>query len=460
MTPPPFDANPGLRPRLTSALRARFSLKDDMADHVEIDQRLRGGVEMQGTQLWLLMFAIFIASVGLNVNSTAVIIGAMLISPLMGPITGIGYGAGIYDAALVRLSLKNLAIATVVALLVSTIYFLVSPLRVVQSELLARTTPSLWDVLIAMFGGLAGIVGATRREKTNVIPGVAIATALMPPLCTAGFGLSVGNASYFFGALYLFLINCVFIAATSALVVWAFHLPQKRFVDDTSARRVHRAMGLAVLLAVVPSLVLAYQLVTQELFKSRATAFVQRHLETRGSHVVSTDINAAARRIDVTLVGDVIGQQARLAITAQLGDAGLAGADLRIFQAEDQRVDVAALKSSLLSDLYQQSRAELEKKDKLIGELRAELAVHEQAKVRYDTIAAELHALQPLLDQISLAELPVWTASGGWQASGLLTVQGHSSRPLARQDIQRLEQWLQVRLKIEQVRVDVSSRPR
>lgn len=148
---------------------------------------LRGDVEMRGTNLWVLMFAIFIASIGLNVNSTAVIIGAMLISPLMGPITGIGYGAGILDLRLVREGLKNLGIATLIGLLTSAAYFSIRPLRSAQSELLARTSPTIWDVLIASFGGLAGIVAATRKHKSNVIPGVAIATALMPPLCTAGF---------------------------------------------------------------------------------------------------------------------------------------------------------------------------------------------------------------------------------------------------------------------------------
>ena len=169
-------------------LAERLSLTDDKADDDVIDSRIRGDVEMRGSNLWILMFAILVASIGLNVNSTAVIIGAMLISPLMGPIMGIGYGTGINDYELIRRSLKNLFIATLIALLTSTLYFLISPLSTAQSELLARTTPTLWDVLIGFFGGLAGIVGATRKEKSNVIPGVAIATALMPPLCTAGFG--------------------------------------------------------------------------------------------------------------------------------------------------------------------------------------------------------------------------------------------------------------------------------
>jgi uncharacterized hydrophobic protein (TIGR00271 family) len=192
---------------LKEIIKDRLSLAEDKADDSVIDERIRADVDMRGTNLWVLIFAIFIASIGLNVNSTAVIIGAMLISPLMGPIMGIGYGAGINDFTLIRRSFLSLVFATFIALLTSTLYFLISPLDTVQSELLARTTPTAWDVLIGLFGGLAGIVALTRKEKSNVIPGVAIATALMPPLCTAGFGLANGNWEFFFGAFYLYTIN-------------------------------------------------------------------------------------------------------------------------------------------------------------------------------------------------------------------------------------------------------------
>ena len=170
----------------------RFSLNEDSAHETEIIESISRNVEFRGSNLWALIFAIFIASIGLNVNSSAVIIGAMLVSPLMGPIMGVGLGIGINDLELVRKGLKNLFIAVVISVGVSAVYFFITPLHEAQSELLARTTPSIWDVFIAFFGGLAGIVGGTRKEKSNAIPGVAIATALMPPLCTAGFGLVIG----------------------------------------------------------------------------------------------------------------------------------------------------------------------------------------------------------------------------------------------------------------------------
>lgn len=292
--------------RAAGSLRSHFSLLADKADDEVIDQRLRDGVEMKGANLWVLMFAIFIASIGLNVNSTAVIIGAMLISPLMGPIMGVGYGVGISDFALVRQSLRQLAMAVALSLAVSTAYFAIRPPTAVQSELLARTSPTIWDVLIALFGGLAGIVGATRKEKSTVIPGVAIATALMPPLCTAGFGMATGNGSYFAGAFYLFGINSVFIAASSVIVVRALHVPLKRFVDEGVARRVHRYLLLTVVLTALPSLFLAYRLVQDEVFKANATQFVRAQFQFKQTHVVDVEPDAKARRIEVTLLGDVV----------------------------------------------------------------------------------------------------------------------------------------------------------
>ena len=187
-------------------LKGILDSSNERENEAETIDNIRKGINFKGSNLWVLIFAIFIASLGLNVNSTAVIIGAMLISPLMGPIMGIGLGVGINDFELIKTSFRNLAIATIFGILTSTLYFLISPLNEARSELLARTTPTIYDVLIAFFGGLAGIVASSTRLKGNVIPGVAIATALMPPLCTAGFGIASGYLTYFFGAFYLYMI--------------------------------------------------------------------------------------------------------------------------------------------------------------------------------------------------------------------------------------------------------------
>ena len=200
----PFDS-------LRRFLRDRFDLGEDSALQDEVVDNIFRGVDFRGTNLWVLIFATFVASLGLNVNSTAVIIGAMLISPLMGPIMGMGLSVGINDFDLLKRSVRNFGFMVLVSILTSTLYFVVSPLSGAQSELLARTVPTTYDVLIAFFGGLAGIVAQSRRDRTStVIPGVAIATALMPPLCTAGYGLATLQLNYFLGAFYLFFINTVF----------------------------------------------------------------------------------------------------------------------------------------------------------------------------------------------------------------------------------------------------------
>ena len=190
-------------------------LKDD-TDYDATVKYISDSVEFRGVNLWVLAFAIIVASVGLNMNSTAVIIGAMLISPIMGPITGIGLAVGILDEDLLKKSLRNFLIMVAISLVTSTLYFLVSPLSEAQSELLARTRPTIFDVIIAFFGGLAGIVATSRRtQPITIISGVAIATALMPPLCTAGYGLATWQFRFFGGAFYLFFIiiirNYIFI---------------------------------------------------------------------------------------------------------------------------------------------------------------------------------------------------------------------------------------------------------
>jgi len=219
---------------------------------------------------------------------------------------GIGYCVGIYDSALIRKSFRNLGIASVVSLLISALYFFASPLNESGSELLGRTYPTIWDVLIALFGGLAGVIGATRRERTNVVSGVAIATALMPPLCTAGYGLTTGNPEFFFGAIYLFAINCVFIAFSTVVIIWLIKAPHEHFVDARNEVKVRRYLTLVVFVTVLPSCYIAYQLVRNELFKGRAKELVKQELTLKGTHVAETNVDPASRSIEVTVVGDVI----------------------------------------------------------------------------------------------------------------------------------------------------------
>jgi uncharacterized hydrophobic protein (TIGR00271 family) len=299
---------PGGGPRLD--LLRLFNLRRDQADAADIDAAVRDGVRVGGTNMWVLFFAILVASVGLNVNSTASIIGAMLISPLMGPIVGLGYGAGTSDFPLIRKALRNLAIFAALSLVTSTLYFAASPLKDAGSELLARTSPTIWDVLIAFFGGAAGVIALTRRSISNVVPGVAIATALMPPLCTAGFGLAHGRLDMFVGAFYLFLINGVFIATATLVIVRILKLPQRQALTGALRRRTRAGIALGLAAVLGPSVYLGWRLVQDEIFM-------------HGARQVISALKADERYAVIDVLADPRGRVLRLTVLGDSSDPGL-----------------------------------------------------------------------------------------------------------------------------------------
>ncbi len=264
-------------------------------------ENVRSNTSFRGSNIWILACAIVIASIGLNVNSTAVIIGAMLISPLMSPIVGAGFSLGTFDFTLLKKSLKNLIIATAVSLIVSTLYFYVSPFKETQSELLARTTPTIYDVLIAFFGGLVGAIAITRKEKGNPIPGVAIATALMPPLCTAGYGLAIGNLSFFFGALFLYTINCVFICIATFLIVKFLRYPSVNYVNKNFEKKIKYSIYLLVIVMIVPSTFFAYQLVQEKKYLLKVDNFLENSFYNNGYTLIYKNINSKSNPKKVTL---------------------------------------------------------------------------------------------------------------------------------------------------------------
>jgi uncharacterized hydrophobic protein (TIGR00271 family) len=420
-----------------SFLWDRLDLSQDQADSEAIDAAVRNGVPFRGTNLWVLIFAIFVASVGLNVNSTAVIIGAMLISPLMGPIVGVGYGAGIHDGQLVRQALFNLAIAAGISLMTSSLYFAMTPLAGAQSELLARTSPSLWDVLIALFGGLAGIVGITRKEKSNVLPGVAIATALMPPLCTAGYGIANLDPTFFFGAFYLFAINSVFIAAATWVMVRFMKLPVRTFVDPKVARRAQTWGTLAVVVTMLPSLWLAFGLVRTEVFNARADRFLQDAFPAdRGSLVVAKEADFRTQTIRVTLVGQPVDDTLRETLIRTLPAYNLPGVSLQITQNEQVTVDVAGLRADLARDVVGSTLATLEKRDAEIAALKVELAKERGDQGRFDRLDDEILVQLPSPATITVAPM---------RDKGALVVLD-VAEPLPAEVISRLQAWLDVRL--------------
>lgn len=445
--------------QLRRIITERFNLRDDKADDEEIESRIRDGVELRGATPWILIFAIFVASVGLNVNSTAVIIGAMLISPLMGPIMGAGLGLAVYDFELLKRSLVNLAVATIISLVVSALYFALTPLQQAQSELLARTTPTLWDVLIALFGGLAGIVGVTRKEKSNVIPGVAIATALMPPVCTAGFGLATGQWAYMGGALYLYIINCVFIALATLVGIRAMKLKRHGFATPVIAKRVKSVLLIIALGTAVPSGYLAMNLVRDEVFKARAQSFVAKEFVFANAQVVDTKIDPAKRIIDLSLVGEPIAGDTLRNIEAQLAGANLDNTKIVLHQMGDHRVDVTALKSSLLSDLLRESQETVRKRDAQLVALNQEIAARNAVWDQADSVVNELRQLFPEITRIMLGE-GVEMVNGNKVKAMYLNIVTREALPDKTR--QRISDWYKVRIKTEAVilRFDVDKKQR
>lgn len=266
-----------------NSLAQYFDLTDYLIPQNDAETAIREGVSFRGTNILVLIVAIFIASLGLNTNSTAVIIGAMLISPLMGPIIGIGLAVGVHDFDLMKRSFRNLLMATIFSVATSCIYFLISPVNEGHSELLARTSPTIYDVFIGFFGGAAGILAIGSRAKGNVIPGVAIATALMPPLCTVGYGLATFQMNYFFGALYLFFINSVFIACATTVGVKLMNYKIKDFSNPQRAKRVRNIVYTIALLTMIPACYLTYRMYQQSTFMANCDKFVEQQFNFEGT---------------------------------------------------------------------------------------------------------------------------------------------------------------------------------
>jgi uncharacterized hydrophobic protein (TIGR00271 family) len=266
---------------LIDAVRARLSLRAG-TDAEGTIRRVSQGAALTTENLWLLTCSAILASIGLDTSSAAVVIGAMLISPLMGPILGVGLGMGITDRHLLERSLRELAVGTLFALVASTLYFVISPLATPTPELIARTRPTLLDVAVAFFGGLAGIVAGSRRDVSLALPGVAIATALMPPLCTAGFGLATGQWSFFLGALYLFALNAIFISLATFVVVRLLRFPQHLEATERDRSREHRVVAAVAILAALPSMYFLYATARRLREDGRIASFVRREVERPG----------------------------------------------------------------------------------------------------------------------------------------------------------------------------------
>jgi uncharacterized hydrophobic protein (TIGR00271 family) len=296
--------------------------------------RIRSGVRLRGANLWILVCAALLASIGLNTSSVAVIIGAMLISPLMGPILGIGLGIAIHDRAMLLRAFRTFGTSVGLSLLTSTIYFWLTPFTHPTAELLARASPTLLDVGVAFFGGIAGIVAGSRREITTAIPGVAIATALMPPLCTAGYGIAINNWTFFLGAFYLFFLNAVFISLATFLIVRLLKIPFATYVDPAVERRAFRWIAVITLAALIPSIILFYDVIRELRDKNRAERFVHEQLEVHGRKALSWTIEPSdsGRVLRAYLAGRPFSPEQVDSLSQNLAMYGLTRERLRLIQ--------------------------------------------------------------------------------------------------------------------------------
>jgi uncharacterized hydrophobic protein (TIGR00271 family) len=421
----------------------KFRLQQEKEEvHIVIDN-IDKGVVFKGTNLWVLIFAIFIASLGLNVNSPAVIIGAMLISPLMGPIMGIGLGVGINDLALLRKSIYNYSIATGVALATSTLFFLISPLNDAHSEILARTSPNIYDVLIALFGGLAGILATSSKQKGNVIPGVAIATALMPPLCTAGYGLATLKFSFFTGAFYLFLINTVFIALATFMATRFLKFPYTHLPDPKADARANRIIWMIVIITILPSIYFGYDIVQQDKFLKKANQFIDAEAKFPNDYLLQKNIDPKTKTITLTYGGAEIIQEDIDKLQQKLKNFELTNTNLQINQGFAYLN--ANKGSNEQSEQLDKMDAILKAKETELQTLRSRLDTLQQFNAQGAQILDEIKIQYPDLNHLQIGSGNAFKSDSSTQATQMITL--NFTRKKLPADRSKIETWLRTRLR-------------
>ncbi len=433
-----------------------FNLQTGEERKTIVLENIKSNIAFRGANLWILACAIVVASIGLNVNSTAVIIGAMLISPLMGPIVGAGFALAIYDFDLLKRSGKNLLIATVVSLIVATIYFFITPFKETQSELLARTSPNIYDVMIAFFGGLVGVIAVTRVEKGNPIPGVAIATALMPPLCTAGYGLAIGNFSYFLGAFYLYSINCFFICISTFLIVKYLRYRPVKHINPQVEKRIKYLITTFMIMMTVPSFYLAYGLFKEKTYTQRAEEFVDTEFTNKGYTVIykKIDYKSSPKVIEVAFLTQKMNKEEIKELNNKL----------KIYELNNTKIDIKQdtkdLKSEILSELSTHDK-ELTEKDVIINNLQNELKSY---KIDNKELLTEINILFPELKNVSFGR---HITNINTDSAKIMTVCLYKLEPIAQTkkqrrrrrnkveypsiDVEKVQNWLKQKLQTEDV---------
>ena len=427
-----------------------FDIRSDMMSYEEIDGMMDENTVIHGSNMWILMLAILIASIGLNVNSTAVIIGAMLISPLMNGILTMGYSLAVRDLDMLKQAFKRFGTQVVISLVTSTIYFLLSPLKEATSEMIARTSPTIWDVLIALFGGIAGIIGNTRQKKSNVIPGVAIATALMPPLCTVGYGIATMQPKFIFGAFYLFLINTLFISLSAALVITILKVPHHKSMTLREQKKINRVITIITVVTVIPSLLIGAYTVHSTVEEHNINSYLKNEFVFNGTQLVQSNTDTKEKVITVSLVGTPISDEAISMLEKELDS----------YQLEDYTLLVT--QNSILTD-------ELENTDKItiavqentINELQKQL---EEQQIRLDELESSA-AVKIDFNSIAKKAESIFTGLSGTTCGVMADENGHcivlatnTETDLSDTEIQIIENWLKAESGLDSAMIWIHSK--
>jgi uncharacterized hydrophobic protein (TIGR00271 family) len=452
-------------PRSIPLLRLWINLRRFVRDTMDLQWEaqvegtgdiIRKDMIFRGHVVWVLVCSIFIASIGLNTNSPAVIIGAMLISPLMGPILAVGLAIGTNDMRLLRRALKNFGVMVVVAMITSTFYFLITPISDLQSELLARTRPTLLDAMVAIFGGIAGIIGVSRRNRGNVIPGVAIATALMPPLCTAGYGLATFQWTYFFGAIYLFTLNSIFIAIATFTIIRLLHFPMAKELDAGRARRVRWAMTIFVILLLAPSAYMLYNVAQEAVERRSVGLFVRSTFPYKRAELLEHrfDITGKERRLELYLFGERLDVDDVDQLEREMVRHGLQGVNLVLHQTGAVGLPMGDItrevRTGIVEELYQRNEDRLREKDLRIRELERQID-----RIPMNSLIRELQALYPNVSRISYASAIEWNGEKIDTIPVVHVAWDDKKRAPNTPDPATIEPWLQERLGKKGLRVRV-----
>jgi uncharacterized hydrophobic protein (TIGR00271 family) len=428
--------------KLLNQLINFIDLQKGEENHKKVLENIVSNISFRGSNLWILACAIVIACVGLNVNSAAVVIGAMLISPLMAPIVGAGFGFGMYDFDLVKKSVKNLLIATIVSLAVSTLYFYISPFKEVQSELLSRTSPNIYDILIAFFGGLVGVIAVTRVEKGNPIPGVAIATALMPPLCTAGYGLATANYTFFAGAMYLYTINCVFICMATFIIVKFLEYPIAKQIDIKHQKQIKHAITALLLIMIVPSIYFAYQLFGEKEYKQRTENFIKNEFPQNEFTLIYKKINynTIPKKIELGFLYYKFNEAEIISLNKKMKKYQILNTELFI------RQDTFDLKNDILNSMNYKNQGN--DKNIIISNLQKEMAIEQSNN---DKTILEAKILFPEINSILISHYTITKKSKNNKKIPVILYQ--TKKDLPSKTKEKLKIWLKQRLEKDSIEI-------